>query len=41
MGHVDMGNAYKIIIENPEGDSHYRDLRLDGRITLKCILQKE
>jgi len=33
-------SAYNILIGRPEGGHHSADLHIDGRIILKCILQK-
>jgi hypothetical protein len=34
-------NAYKILVQRPEGRDHVRELGMDGRTILKCILQKK
>jgi hypothetical protein len=36
----EMINAYIILIGNPKGRDHLEDLGIDGRIILKCILDK-
>jgi hypothetical protein len=36
---MEMRNAYKIFIRNPQGKNHLGDLGVDGRIILKCILK--
>jgi hypothetical protein len=33
-------NAHKILVGKPEGRDNLEDLDVDGRIVLKCILQK-
>jgi hypothetical protein len=33
-------NAYKILVESLKGRDHSKDLGVDGRIILKCILGK-
>jgi hypothetical protein len=44
IGHVpsmeDMKNAYKILVEKPEGKITLEQLDVDGRITLKWIWRK-
>jgi hypothetical protein len=43
-GHVahikKMRNAYKILVEKPEGKDHLEDLGVDNKITLEWILGK-
>jgi len=34
-----MGNAYTILVEKPEAKRRLEDIDIDGRITLKWILQ--
>jgi hypothetical protein len=34
-------NASKIWLGSPKGKDHAEDLRVDGRIVLKCILGKQ
>jgi hypothetical protein len=38
--HGNYENAYKILVENPEGRRYLEDLDVDGRIILECILGK-
>jgi uncharacterized protein (UPF0128 family) len=33
-------DAYMVLVGKPEGKSHLEDLRIDGRIILKCIYKK-
>jgi hypothetical protein len=33
-------NACRVFVGKPKGKSHYEDLDVDGRITLKFILEK-
>jgi hypothetical protein len=35
-----MRNGCNTLAEKPEGKDHLEDLNADGRIKLKCILQK-
>jgi hypothetical protein len=35
-----MKTTYKILVESLEGKGRLRHLGIDGRITLKCILEK-
>jgi hypothetical protein len=35
-----MRNAYKGFVGKPEGKDHLEDLVLDGRIIVKCTLEK-
>lgn len=41
MGHVvctvQMGNAYRILVRNPQGDSHVGGIEVDEMILLKWI----
>jgi hypothetical protein len=39
--HGNYENAYKILVERPEKRGHSKDLGIDKRIILKCILQKQ
>jgi hypothetical protein len=43
MGHVERigqkRNAYKILDENLKEEDHLKDLDVDGRIILKCMLK--
>jgi hypothetical protein len=34
-----MRNAYKVLVENPEMNRWLRDLRVDGKMILKCVLK--
>jgi len=34
-------NAYKILVGKTEGRGHWEDLRVNGKIILKGILQKQ
>jgi hypothetical protein len=34
-------NAYRVLVGNPEGDSHWEDLDVGWRIILKHILVKQ
>jgi hypothetical protein len=36
----EMTSACRILVGKPEGRDHSEDLKLDGRIILKCILDK-
>jgi hypothetical protein len=37
---IDMRNIYRILVEKPEGKKgNLRDLGVDGRLTLTCILK--
>jgi hypothetical protein len=33
-------NVYKVLIGKREGKDHWEELDVDGRIILKCILEK-
>jgi hypothetical protein len=33
-------NAYKILVGKPDGKNHQEDLDVDGRIILRCILER-
>jgi len=37
---IGMGNAYEILVGNPEGKRPLRRLRVDGRLILEWILGK-
>jgi hypothetical protein len=43
-GHVEcmgeMRNAYKILVRKPEWKNHLEDLDTDGKIILKCMLNR-
>jgi hypothetical protein len=36
----EMRSEYKILVRMPKGRDHLEDLDVDGRIVLKCILEK-
>jgi hypothetical protein len=36
----ELGNAYKILVENPKERGDSEDLGVDGRIILECVLGK-
>jgi hypothetical protein len=34
-------NTYRVLVRRHKGKSHLKDLHVDGRIILRCILQKQ
>jgi hypothetical protein len=33
-------NAYKVLIEKPEGKNHFEDLGVGGRIIIKAVIKE-